>query len=114
MAATPHNPEATTASPLDRHAPPVSDHRTATGTKSGMATASMVLGIIALPALLFWPLALILGIVGLTLGLVARGQIKRSGMQGAGQAMAGIICSALALALIVVLFVIIGIAVNNS
>ena len=113
MAATPHSTD-TTASPLDRHAPPVSDHTTPTGTKNGLATASMVLGILALPFLLFWPIALILGIVGLTLGFIARGQIKRGGMQGSGQAMAGIVCSAIALLLIVVLFVAIGISLSGS
>ena len=91
MAATPDT------SPLDRHASPVSDHNTATGRKSGMATASMVLGILAIPFVLLWPIAVILAIVGIVLGAIARGQIRRDGLQGGGQAMAGIVCSVVAL-----------------
>src|SRR4051794_30048442 len=106
MAAHPDTPtrEETTASPLDRHAPPVSDHTTATGQRqSGLAIASLVVSIIAIPlAILFWPLGVLLGIIGIVLGAVARGQIGREGMTGAGQAKAGMICGAAAIVLAIV------------
>jgi hypothetical protein len=101
MAATPH--------PADRHsAPPV----TSTDRKSGKATASMILGILSLPALLFWPVSVVLALVGLTLGFIARGEAKR-GMEGGGMAMAGIVCSGIALAIVVILFAV-GVAVGIS
>ena len=57
-------------------------------------------------AFLFWPL-------GLVFGFIARGQIKRTGQGGSGLALAGIIISFLALAL-VVLVVVGGLAVRNG
>ena len=70
----------------------------ATGAKSGMATAAMIVGILAIPALLIPILAIILGIVAIVLGVVAKGQIKREGMQGSGMATAGIVCGAIGIA----------------
>lgn len=95
MAATPHTTDATTASPLDQHASPVADHSTATGRRSGMAVAAMILGILSIPAILIPILAFILGILAVVLGAVAKSQIKRSGMTNGGQAMAGIVCGAI-------------------
>jgi hypothetical protein len=101
MAAT-NTPEGSTAtrerpttSPLDQHAPPT----TTQAGHSGRATASMVLGIISIPAALFAILGLIIGIVGLTLGLIARGEINRKGLTNRGQAVAGIVCSSIGIVL---------------
>lgn len=92
MAATPDT------SPLDRHDSPVSDHSTATGRKSGMAVAALILGILSIPAILIPILAFILGILAIVLGAVAKSQVKRNGMSNSGQAMAGIICGAIGVA----------------
>ncbi len=105
MAAT-DSPETTTtretprptASPLDQHAPPTAT----TAGGSGRATASMVLGIISIPAALFAILGLIIGIVGLTLGLIAPGEINRRGLTNRGQAVAGIVCSSIGIVLAIV------------
>ena len=100
MAATPEAPERsteTTASPIDRHAAPVSDSR----GHSGKATAAMVLGIIGVPfAVLFWPLSLVLGILAIVFGAMARGDVRR-GATNMGQAKAGIILGIVDLVLIV-------------
>jgi hypothetical protein len=87
--------ERPTASPLDQHAPPTSTR----AGRSGRATASMVLGIISIPAAIFAILGLIIGIIGLTLGLIARGDINRKGLTNRGQAIAGIVCSSIGLVL---------------
>jgi hypothetical protein len=117
MAAAPEAPirsEETTASPLDRHASPVTDHGTTAGpTRHGRATAAMIVSIIAMPmAILFFPIGLVLAIVGIVLGATARSDIKRRGMAGSGQATAAIVCGGIAILLVVALFAI-GIAVSN-
>ena len=75
---------------------------TTTGGRSGAALASMIVGIIAIPAVLIPILAIVMGIIAIVLGVSAR----RGGATNVGQAMAGIICGSvglvLALAIIVV------------
>ena len=100
------------ASPMDRHASPVTDHDTTTGRKSGMAVAAMVLGIIAIPAILIPILAIILGVLAIVLGAVAKGQIKRSGMTNSGQAMAGIVCGAIGIVGAIVFIAIVASSAN--
>ncbi|WP_119726625.1 DUF4190 domain-containing protein [Thermomonospora amylolytica] len=63
-----------------RHHAPVREQR------SGMATASLVLGLIGLPALLLCGLGMVLALVGLVLGFVAA-----SRRTGRGTAAAGIV-----------------------
>jgi hypothetical protein len=58
------------------------------GKSNGMAIASMVLGIIGLCIGICAPIALILGIV-------ANNQIKKTGQDGKGMALAGIIMGAI-------------------
>lgn len=78
--------------------------------KSGLAIASMVLGIISIVcslSMLFAFLGFILGIVGLVLGIVGRSKIKMSQGQigGDGMALAGIICSSISLGISVLMIV---------
>lgn len=63
----------------------------------GLATASMVLGILS-----FLIMPLILGIVAICLGCSAKSKGNRSGM-----ATAGIVCGSIALALIVLVFILV-------
>lgn len=79
---------------------------------SGLAVTSMVLGIISLALFCVWYIALPCAIVGLVLGIVASGKVKRGEAAGAGMAKAGIICSivALGLAIIVTILAIVGIS----
>jgi hypothetical protein len=103
MAAYPETPdrEATTASPIDRHASPVSDRATGTGkVRHGRATAALIVSILGiLFALFFALLGLILGIVGTVLAATARSDIRRRGMVGGGQAKAALICGIVAIVL---------------
>jgi hypothetical protein len=92
-----HSPDATrerevpqtTATPHGGRAPATR------GGHSGAAMASMIVGIIAIPAVLIPILAIVMGIVAIVLGVSAR----RSGATNAGQAMAGIICGSIGLIL---------------
>jgi hypothetical protein len=114
MAAQPEATERdTTASPLDRHASPVSDRTTAGAAKDGRATAAMIVGILSIPVtFLIGIVGLIMGIVAIILGAIARGNINRNSLAGAGQAMAGIVCGAISIIIFIVAVVII--ASSNS
>lgn len=75
---------------------------------SGLAIASMILGIISIVfsiTFIFAFLGVILGIVGLVLGIVGRAQIQRSQgeINGSGMALAGIICSSVSLGIVVLM-----------
>ncbi len=74
-----------------------SEHTTTTTTdsRSGSGLAAMIVGIIAIPAVLIPILAIVMGIIAIVLGVSAR----RSGATNAGQAMAGIICGSIGLIL---------------
>jgi len=87
------------------HMPPPPAHPTGTQPAQGLATASMVMGILALTIL-----GILGGILGLIFALVARSQGNRS-----GQATAGLVMSIISLALwIVVIGCIVCIAVGSS
>src|SRR4051812_21368124 len=106
MAAQPDAPErtTTTASPLDRHASPVSDHPTTAGkTRHGRATAALIVSIVGIVfAILVAFIGVILGIIGTVLAATARSDIRRRGMAGDGQAKAALICGIVAIVLAVV------------
>jgi GYF domain 2/Domain of unknown function (DUF4190) len=72
---------------------------------SGMAIASLVLGISSLPTLCVFYLGIPCAILAIVFGIIARGKAKRGQGGGAGMALAGIIlgCSAIGL---VVLFIV--------
>src|SRR3954454_14346254 len=114
MAAQPEAPlreTETTGSPLDRHAAPVADRPAAGRTRHGRATAALIVSIIGIVfAILFWPIGLILGIIGTVLAATARSDIKRRGMVGDGQAKAALICGIIAIALPIVLITVLAIA----
>lgn len=75
----------------------------------GMATASLVLGIIALFLFWCWFIAWIPALVGLPLGAIALSKINKGTVspQGKGVALAGVICSSLALVLAIGLLVLV-------
>ena len=82
----------------------------------GMAIASMVLGIVSLVTFCAWYVAIPCSIIGLILGVVAKGKVRRGEGGGGGMAMAGMICSiiALALALLIIILAIAGVALMHS
>jgi Domain of unknown function (DUF4190) len=77
----------------------------ATQPRNGLGVASLVLGVASLVAavsFLLFPLALIGGIVGAILGGFALARVRRGQATNRGLALAGLICSLLALALAIV------------
>ncbi|MFD9431416.1 DUF4190 domain-containing protein [Streptomyces sp. NPDC060002] len=70
-----------------------------TGDSNGMGIAGLVLGIISAVGFCMWPLAVILGILGVTFGAVGRGKARRGEASNPGQALAGIICGSVGIVL---------------
>lgn len=72
---------------------------------NGLAIASLVLGIIAIPMVFCYYIGVLPGIAALVLGLVARNQIKASGgtQGGGGLALAGVITGGIGVGLGVVM-----------
>ncbi|MFG2605054.1 DUF4190 domain-containing protein [Streptomyces sp. NPDC048514] len=70
----------------------------------GMGTASLVLGILASIGFLMWPVAPILGILAIIFGAIGRGRARRGEATNPGVALAGIICGAAGIVLVLGLF----------
>ncbi|WP_265296226.1 hypothetical protein [Streptomyces sp. SHP 1-2] len=66
----------------------------APGTGDGMGTAGLVLGIIAAVGFCLWPLAIVVGVLGVVFGAIGRGKARRGEAGNPGQALAGVICGA--------------------
>ncbi|MGA2439845.1 MAG: DUF4190 domain-containing protein [Tepidisphaeraceae bacterium] len=83
---------------------------------TGMSVASMVLGIVSLVLFCLWYISLPCGIIGLALGLVARGKVLRGEAGGGSMAKTGVICSiiALGLAVLIMILAIVGISILGS
>ncbi|WP_151775511.1 DUF4190 domain-containing protein [Streptomyces abyssomicinicus] len=75
---------------------------------NGMGVTSMVLGIVGVVFLCFWPLAILLGVLAIIFGAVGIQKAKRGEATNRGMAMAGLICGICAIVLPIVLVVIIG------
>ncbi len=78
---------------------------------SGLAIASMVLGIVALVLFCVWPISIPCGVIAIILGALGASECKgpnprRSGM---GMAIAGITCSAIGVGLWILVFLLAGI-----
>ncbi|MET8766717.1 DUF4190 domain-containing protein [Streptomyces sp. NPDC004658] len=71
---------------------------------NGMGTASLVLGIISAVGFVLWPIALVLGILALIFGGLGRGKAGRGEATNPGVALAGIICGAAGIVLVLGLF----------
>ena len=72
----------------------------ASGTSNGFCVASLVLGIIGIPAFC----AVIPGILAIVFGIIGYNQVTKSGAEGGGKGMAiaGIICGAVGTAIFAV------------
>jgi hypothetical protein len=66
---------------------------------NGMGTAGLVLGILSALVFCLWPLAIILGILGVIFGALGRGKARQGVATNPGQALAGIICGVAGIAL---------------
>jgi hypothetical protein len=94
--------EQATASPLDRHAAPVADR----GRTNGRAVAALVLGIVSIPTCIIWFVSVILGILAIVIGSMAKNDIARGGYTNAGQAKAGVICGIVGITLSILVIVV--------
>lgn len=85
---------------------------------NGLGVAALVLGVASLVAglsFVLFPLALLGGLVGLIIGIVALSHSRARGATNSGQAVAGLICSVLALIIAIDLSVHVGTwAARNS
>jgi hypothetical protein len=78
---------------------PVSTSTTTTSPASGRATASLVLGILSIPAaILIAIVGIALGVIGLVLGFTARTDMRRAAA-GSGKVTAGIVLSSIGIVL---------------
>ncbi|GAB7104783.1 hypothetical protein JCM4814A_30970 [Streptomyces phaeofaciens JCM 4814] len=66
---------------------------------NGMGITGLVLGIISAAVFCLWPVAIILGILGVVFGAVGRGKARRGEATNPGQALAGIICGTVGIVL---------------
>jgi|GEM_PF-3948523 len=92
------------------HSNNLSDNSSVHLRGESMATAALICGIISIPALLFWPIALIIGILAIVFGIIA----KRQGTQGS-KATIGIITGIIGLIIpiLIVLLIAIGVIIIN-
>uniref|UniRef100_UPI002FDC6276 DUF4190 domain-containing protein n=1 Tax=Streptomyces sp. IBSBF 2806 TaxID=2903529 RepID=UPI002FDC6276 len=74
---------------------------TGAGDSNGMGVAGLALGILAAVLFCLWPLAAVLGILGVVFGSIGRRKAGRGEASNPGQALAGIICGAVGLVLAV-------------
>jgi membrane-bound ClpP family serine protease len=99
------------AQPAPQSAAPARPH-------NGLGVAALVIGVASLVAavsFVLFPLALVGGLVGLILGIIALTRGKSGGATNTGQAIAGVVCCALALVISVDLSVRVGTwAARNS
>ncbi|MER6344250.1 DUF4190 domain-containing protein [Streptomyces sp. NPDC001532] len=77
---------------------------------NGMGTAGLVLGILAAIVFCLWPLAIVLGVLGVIFGAIGRGKAGRGEATNPGQALAGIICGAAGIVLGVTMGVLVFVA----
>jgi len=81
---------------------------------SGMAIASMILGILSLPLIPAYCAGLPCAIVAVVLGHVARGKVRRNEAGGGGMALAGVICGYVSIALVLALVILFVVALGFS
>lgn len=104
-----YNGEQNQQTPLSGSAEPVFQQNNYYNEESqGFGIASMICGILALVTCCFWCLSIPLAIVSIVLGII---QISKG--TGKGMAIAGIICSAIGLILMII-FVVFGAVMNSS
>jgi uncharacterized membrane protein len=97
-------------------APPPNQPAGSLGSASGLAIASMVLGIVGIVfAFLCYPIGFVLAIVGLPLGGVALSKINKGTVKpdGKGQAITGVVLSIITLAIALIMMFVVGAALSG-
>jgi hypothetical protein len=124
--AQPHSPAFYSQQPYGYAAPPP-DYAGAPGPllpyggytpppsqSSGMAIASMILGILSIPLMSAYCFGVLPAILAVVLGHVARGKARRNEAGGAGMALAGVICGYISIALVFALVLLFMVALGLS
>jgi Domain of unknown function (DUF4190) len=78
---------------------------------NGLAVATLVIGVASLVAaisFILFPVALLGGLAGLVIGIIALARGRQGGATNRGQAIAGVVCSVLALVIAIALSVQLG------
>jgi hypothetical protein len=75
-------------------------------SSAGLAIASMVVGILSIPCFCAWYIAIPLGVIGIILGIIAKGQADRGEAGGRGMAVAGIACGSIGVLLALIMAII--------
>jgi hypothetical protein len=97
--------------------PPPPDSTEVARPKNGLGVAALVLGVGSLVAVLsfiLFPLALIAGLIGVILGIIALTRAERGQSTNRGQAIAGLTCSGIALIIAIVFAVRVGVWVSDN
>jgi hypothetical protein len=81
---------------------------------SGLAIASMILGIVAVPTSCMYGIGVPCAILAVIFGHIARGKARRRESGGAGMALAGLICGYIMLAMVVVGIIFLAIAIASA
>ncbi|WP_317445669.1 DUF4190 domain-containing protein [Streptomyces collinus] len=71
---------------------------------NGMGTASLVLGILSVVGFCAWPMAIVMAVLAVVLGSLGRAKARRGEADNPGVALAGIICGAAGIVLLLGLF----------
>lgn len=81
--------------------------------RNGLGIAALVLGVLSLLGILFIIPGLVLGLVAIILGFLARGRVKRGEANNGGIALAGLLTGAVALVISAVLAVVVGFSLRT-
>ena len=93
------------------YSPPPAAPQAGPRPRNGMGVAALVIGVASLVAavsFILFPVGLLAGLVGLIIGIIALTRGARRGATNGGQAVAGVICSVLALVIAIDLSVHVG------
>jgi hypothetical protein len=93
------------------NSPPPAPPPAAPKPRNGMGVAALVIGVASLVAaasFILFPIGLVAGLVGLVLGIIALTRGRARGATNGGQALAGVICSVVALIIAIDLSVHVG------
>ena len=77
----------------DLPAPPTTNRRAATASRSRLPVISLILGVVSIPASPWAPVGWVVGVVAILVGILGL-RAAASGMLGRGLAVAGLVCGA--------------------
>lgn len=108
-------PSSPQSSPPPQSPPPGQHYGAGPQPQNGMAVAALVLGIVSIVfAFLFFPIGLILGVLGIVFGIIGRNRAQANPAMGRrGMAIAGLITGVIGLVISIVILVLTVVLVNE-